>query len=297
MFGLILTFPLCGLVTAAYGWEATFYTIGSITLVWFVAFWMLVYDTPEKHPRIDPEERDRIVAAVKDTVDNQNPPPVPWKSILTSGPFIGVLWADLTNGIGITTLGSGISKYLNSVQGFNLKSNGFLSGLPFMCRYFGGIFTATISDYMLAKAWIERGNARKLFNSVAAFGPAACFLVIIFAPDVCNSVLVISFLCLGMFCNGSISSGHFSSHVDLAPNFAATLLGICNTTSAIMGFIVPMVMGSLLSQESIPIYDRWNIIFGIAAGIYVIGNLIYIFLVKGEPQPWNFTKTQDQNQS
>ena len=45
----------------------------------------------------------------------------------------------------------------------------------------------------------------------------------------CNVSYAITLLCIGMFFNGAISSGHFSSFVDLAPNFAGTLMGIANT--------------------------------------------------------------------
>ena len=52
VFGVIITYPLMGMVTATYGWEAAFYVTSSITLVWFIAFLAFVYDTPDKHPRI-----------------------------------------------------------------------------------------------------------------------------------------------------------------------------------------------------------------------------------------------------
>jgi hypothetical protein len=56
--------------------------------------------------------------------------------------------------------------------------------------------------------------------------------MLVFAPSSslqCNVSYAITLLTIGMFFNGAISSGHFSSFVDLAPNFAGTLMGITNT--------------------------------------------------------------------
>ena len=57
--------------------------------------------------------------------------------------------------------------------------------------------------------------------------------MIAFAPQglQCDVTYSICLLCIGMFFNGAVSSGHFSSFVDLAPNFAGTLFGISNVFS------------------------------------------------------------------
>ena len=81
-----------------------------------------------------------------------------------------------------------VSKYLKAVHGFNIKANGFLSALPFLCRlftrkqmvvltnshsiilaifrYIGGVITGLISDAILIRRCLGRGTARKIFNSV-----------------------------------------------------------------------------------------------------------------------------------
>jgi ACS family sodium-dependent inorganic phosphate cotransporter len=56
----VVTFPLCGYLISEYGWESGFYVIGSITMIWFVFWCFLVFDTPDKHPRISHEEKLRI---------------------------------------------------------------------------------------------------------------------------------------------------------------------------------------------------------------------------------------------
>lgn len=52
--------PVCGYLIAHYGWESVFYVTGGIGLVWSVAWFFLVYDSPAQHPRITQEERAEI---------------------------------------------------------------------------------------------------------------------------------------------------------------------------------------------------------------------------------------------
>jgi MFS transporter, ACS family, hexuronate transporter len=61
------------------GWQATFYLTGVIGLVW-VAAWWLVYETPEKHPRLSDSERNYILSdqpLVEEPKDQ-----VPWLALL-----------------------------------------------------------------------------------------------------------------------------------------------------------------------------------------------------------------------
>ena len=51
VFGMVFTFPLCGLVIEKLGWAACWYIIGSLTAVWVVAWFSLVHDSPATHPR------------------------------------------------------------------------------------------------------------------------------------------------------------------------------------------------------------------------------------------------------
>merc|ERR1712150_192776 len=116
----------------------------------------------------------------------------------------------------------------------------------------------------------------------------------------CNTTYVIVLLCIGMFFNGAISAGHFSSHVDLAPNFAGTLFGISNTFSGgVVGFVVPSVIGGLLgvSVQTISVFMKWQIVFCLASGIYFLGNLCYVLMISGEVQPWNFSTDVHEKRS
>ncbi|CAG2054451.1 unnamed protein product, partial [Timema podura] len=65
--GSAITFPLCGQLIHWFGWQSVFYATGVLGTVWFIAWWLLMFDSPEKHPRISITERDYIIAEIGKT--------------------------------------------------------------------------------------------------------------------------------------------------------------------------------------------------------------------------------------
>ena len=182
VFGLIISYPLCGLIIDSLGWEAAFYIIGSITLVWGILWLLVVFDSPEQHPRISEEERQYITSELSKSL-SEKPRPVPWRAILTSLPFWGLVITDCGNCVGIMTLGSYGSLYLKRMLGVNIKLNGFLSGLPMLARYLGGLFHAAIADYLLKERDWPVLRVRRVFNTICMCGPALTMFILAFPPS------------------------------------------------------------------------------------------------------------------
>ena len=288
VFGLIITFPLCGILIDVTGWESAFYIIGSITIVWFILWQFLVFDTPSQHPRISQDEFDYINTELINTF-TEKPKAIPWKNILTSVPFWGLVITDCGNCVGIIILGSYGPSYLKQMLGVDIKANGVLSGLPMLSRYLGGLFHAAIADYLLAhRSWSVLW-VRRVFNSICMCGPAIAMLILAFPPfgSQCSVGLTVGLLTIGMFFNGAISSGHFSTPVDLTPNYAGTLFGISNTISGgSLGFAIPVIVGAILNDNLT--FDAWSTIYITASACYVIANVFYFFMISGSIQPWNY---------
>jgi hypothetical protein len=48
------------------GWPSVFYIIGAVSIVWFVFWTVLVYDTPAEHPKISGSELYYIQRSIGD---------------------------------------------------------------------------------------------------------------------------------------------------------------------------------------------------------------------------------------
>ena len=63
-------------ITMNWGWASAFYLTGTLGFVW-VTVWWLLYDRPERHPRVSPSELAHIRS------DPSDPPePIPWLQLL-----------------------------------------------------------------------------------------------------------------------------------------------------------------------------------------------------------------------
>ncbi|CAH2234526.1 jg1666 [Pararge aegeria aegeria] len=65
--GTVISLPISGwLCTLEFGggWPLCFYLFGGLGVVWFIAWIFLIYDTPQRHPRICPKEIEFITQTI-----------------------------------------------------------------------------------------------------------------------------------------------------------------------------------------------------------------------------------------
>ena len=74
------------------------------------------------------------------------------------------------------------------------------------------------------------------------------------------------------------------NHLDIAPQYAAILMGISNTLGTIPGIISPSITGYLVEDKSV---QAWQHVFMITAFIYAIGAIFYGIFASGERQEWS----------
>lgn len=57
-------------------------------------------------------------------------------------------------------------------------------------------------------------------------------------------------LTVAVGCNGCIYSGEQSAMLDIAPNFAGTLMGVINALGNTMGFVAPTIVGYIIKGHN-----------------------------------------------
>ena len=121
--GTAATMLISGYLIHYFGWPAVFYASGGCTLIWFVLWSLLVVNKPADHPRISAEELEYISASLSSSgVDEkQKLPPVPWKLVLTSGPFWAIMFCQTLETWGLYTLLHEIPTYMQNVLHFDMK--------------------------------------------------------------------------------------------------------------------------------------------------------------------------------
>ncbi|KAG7159931.1 inorganic phosphate cotransporter-like 6 [Homarus americanus] len=128
----------------------------------------------------------------------------------------------------------------------NTKS-GFISALPYLVMWLFSIAAGQVADHLRARGILSTTATRKIFNSIGIYGPMICLVLVGYAG--CHKDAAIALLCGAVGLNGATLSGYINSHLDIAPNFAGTLMGITNTAATIPGFLAPQLVGYLITGK------------------------------------------------
>ncbi|KAK9300538.1 hypothetical protein QLX08_006865 [Tetragonisca angustula] len=252
-FGTVICFPISGELAANVGWPYIFY----------------VFDTEEK-------------AADKEKSDNKTVMKTPWKAIFTSVPMWALIIVHCGQNWGYWTLITELPTYMNDILKFNLKENGWVSALPYLVMWILSFPICWLADYALKKD-ISRGIIRKVCNTIAHWGPAIA-LIFLSTMSVHDPIIATAILVIAVGLNAGSLCGFQINHIDLSPNFAGTMMSITNCIASITAIIAPVVCNMIVYEKNV---NQWNVVFYLAAAIYVLGNLIFIVFGSSEIQPWN----------
>lgn len=218
--GTVISMLMAGMLAAAFGWASIFYVMGGLSCIWMVLWIFLVQDTPLQQPFIDQTERDYIVSSLGAS-KGHGEKPIPWKHILTSKPFYGILIAHTCNNWGWYMLLIELPIYMNGVLKFEIKENAVYTAIPFLTLWFFSIFISKTLDTLRSKEVITTTTARKTATFIASFVPMCCMIALCYIG--CNKMAAVFIAGIGVTSIGAMFSGFLSNHIDLAPNFAGNI--------------------------------------------------------------------------
>lgn len=283
--GAAITMPVCGFLLATWGWESTFYVTGAVGLAWTLLWFGLVYDSPAQHPRISDKERRFIEEALAGSVQSKHKeaPAVPWRRLLLSGPVWAIVLTHVASIYGFFTVVNQLPTFMKKRLGFNIKQNGLAASLPYLGKYLMALGTGVAADYLKSRNRISTTAIRKTFTTFAVGVPGLLMAIQIFVGE--DKVASVAIFTLALTFNGAVTAGYLGNGLDIAPNFSGTIFGMANMLSSLGGFISTVMVGSLTYQNND--FLSWQIIFGVLAGTYLLGAVIYLVLGTGELQEWN----------
>lgn len=288
--GTVLCLPIGGWLCSSdflEGWPSAFYLFGTLSVVWGFAWFLLVHNRPEVHPRISTKELMHFQSFQKE-IKSAEVLPLPKKEIMLSLPFWALVIGALGYDFGFYTLLTELPTYLRNIQHFDMSENGLMSSLPFLVMWLWGYVWGSFMDRLTAANKLSLLTIRRLSMSLALYGPMVGLVLMCFVN--CNTTLAMIVLCVAVGLSGSANCGFLCSHQELAPNFAGTLLGITNTVGSAAGVLAPVITGSI--TEGNQTLSAWRIVFLITVGVYFLTCTMYIAFITNKVQPWNEPKTK-----
>ncbi|XP_059172993.1 sialin-like [Physella acuta] len=280
--GTVLALVISGsLAESTAEWQSIFYIFGSLAVIWFLLWVIVVTENPASHPGITTAELDYIQNSIGFTEEQTKRAHPPWLQMIKSAPVWAIATAHFVENWGFYTWLTELPTFMTHVLKFHMKEGGFLSALPYLVMgivvFMGGYF----ADVLRSSFNISTVAVRKIFTCgafliQAVFMIAAGYLMSRAAAVVCLTVAV------GV--GGFAWAGFSVNHLDIAPQYASILMGLSNTFATLPGIISPGLTSVVVTDQDSS--GEWQIVFYLAACIYGIGAFIYGILASGETQSW-----------
>lgn len=243
-FGPVISQPLAGILSDNFGWESVFYSVGGVGCIWFIFYIFIVKESPESDNLIGCNENSDILSVQS---DNKCDKTIPWKSILTSIPFWGIIVANFTLSWGLYTIAIQLPTYLNDMNPeLAMKMTGFYSMLPSLTTGVMSPVAGWIVGVIHKREWLTTLQVRRYFTCVA-FVLQSIFLLL--TAFVMESHATLTFLSISEGLAAFALCGYGVNYLDIAPQFCGLLLGISLTFGTIAGILSPLLAGVIVRDK------------------------------------------------
>jgi ACS family D-galactonate transporter-like MFS transporter len=261
--GGAITPPVVVAITLVWGWRASFFGLGLVSLVWVVVFVLLFRSDPRQDGRVSANERHEIGPPAMSARRR-----IPWLAL------IGRLWpvtlCDFCYGWGLWVFLTWLPGYLEKARHYPLASLALYAALPLLAGMVGDTLGGVMSDRVLAVTRDIR-RARTWQLAIAFLLATAC---IIPAPLVASAPLSVVLLSLSFFFLELNNAVLWSLPMDIAPQLAGTAGGLMNTGFGVAGIISPVVFGALVDKTG------WQVPFLGTAALMALGAVVALALVR-----------------
>lgn len=269
--GTVVALVITPLIVQAYGWEMVFYSYGLLGVLWFV-FWQSTSSEPSTHPHISPEELAHIQAEGEPSKAETAPPIL---QLLKSPAVLAIMVAHFCNNWSLFLLLTWLPTFINKGLGVDYASVGYFTMVPFIISVLFYNISGNIADRMI-KGGMAVVKVRKIMQSVSLGGMAATMMVVGYAESVW---VAIGIMTLGNILGSAAIGGFVVNHMDIAPKYAGTLMGITNTMAAIPGIIGVYAAGYILEATG-----SWVMVFQLAGAVSLFGMLFYLIFASADKQ-------------
>ncbi|KAJ3624217.1 hypothetical protein MTP99_017861 [Tenebrio molitor] len=262
-------------------WPSVFYFFGSVLVILCVAWKLFAYSAPEIHPCITNKERNYLEEELEGNVIFGRKP-VPWTDITRSGPLWALIVIHMGHNWGWFILMNYFPFYVIQILRFQVTNNFMWTWIPFFFMWILAIIFACLSDWLIYDNYVNVTTVRKIFTTIGVLGPALFLLLASFTT--CKQIINIIWMISAVSLMGGYYTGTNVIILDLAPNFAGTVMGIVSGFGAFVAMLTPIVTTFLTPQNTL---HQWQEVFWVTAIILGVTTLIFLIFGSAERQQWN----------
>jgi MFS transporter, ACS family, hexuronate transporter len=267
--GAVLAPLMVPWITLAYGWYWAFIVTGAIGFVW-LAFWWVLYDSPERHPRVKAAELAYIRSDPPETTVK-----VPWAALMSHRQtWAFAIGKFLTDPIWWLYL-FWIPDFLNRNHGIDLRT----VGPPLVAIYLIAD-VGSVGGGWLSSALIKRGWSVNAGRKTAMLVCALAVLPMIFASGAKDLWVAVTLVGIAAAAHQGWSANLFTTVSDMFPRQAVgSVVGFGGMMGAIGGMLIAKLTGYILNASG-----SYVPVFLMAAFAYIVAlAVIHLLVPKLEP--------------
>lgn len=226
--------PMFVWMVGHFGWRDCFLITASLGFIW-VVLWLLHYQLPNKHPKVNEAERNYIYSDVEDV---EKEPSIGWLRALRCKETWGFALAKFFSDPVWWFYLYWLPPYFYDVRKFNLKEIGWALPVIYLMADFGSVFGGWLSGYFIRRGW-SNAKARK----TAMFICASCMPIAATSVLAKSPILAVALVCLATSAHQGWSANLFTTTSDVFPrNAVASVTGIGGCMGGLGGFLFSAII-------------------------------------------------------
>ncbi|MFS2223060.1 MFS transporter [Pantoea sp. B65] len=275
-FGGAVAMPLIVWMIYMFDWRLTFLIIGSVGLLWVIAWYFIYAENPEDHKKISALEVSHIRNGQIQKHGDKSVLPMKWYKLLRYRNIwamcLGFFTINYTSYFFITWLPT----YLVQEKGMDFIKMGMVAALPLLSGMVIEVVAGWASDRVVHSGRLSLTATRKLFLTIGLL----MALCIGFAPFTDSVFMTVFLLCVAKSGTTVAASQVWALPGDVAPkNSVSIVAGLQNTVSNLGGAIGPIVTGAIVAATG-----SFTFALVFSAALVVLGIINYLFLM-GKVEP------------
>ena len=262
---------ICPLLVQAmyerWGWETTFYATGATGFVW-VAAWLRLYEHPDRHPRLTPDELAYIREGQPATEEPKAS--VPWLTLLRQRAVWAYVLASIFAGPAWGFYQFFLPDFLRKAFQLDLGATARWTSAFFFLAAIGGVTGGWLAGRLLARGWSVNA-ARK----TALLACALAVVPVSLAPFSGSAWLAVVIVGLAGSAHQGWSANLFSLVSDTMPRHAiSSVVGLGGFVAYFTGGFVNGLTGQILQKTG-----SYVPVFAYFSGMYLLSLLLVHLLV------------------
>ena len=247
-----------------WSWQGAFYLYGALGLVWFVVWSVSTHSYPAARPSWEEASKQEEGDVANTALDF---PRLSVRCMVRSPAVWAVAIAHICLNWSLYLVLSWFPVFVNKQLGADLKTAGLVALAPTVVSMLMTPAAGRLFDYLVARG-VARLTVRKWLQSLAFLGIASAMMLLTLSPSLPLTVLIVT---VSNALTALSVGGFATNHLDLAPRQSGLLMGVTNTLAAVSASASVFVSGWLLD-----VTNDWSAVFHLAAGISVLGALMYL---------------------